>query len=248
VAGAVWEVRVAGGLCSDQRVPLEEVRRPQLEGTTHRRHHRKVLLVWEVVHAQSVPQHNVLLLYPPVPPAPGGQVVVSRALLSVQPGRPLLRLVVRRHPHLLLGVAGAALRVVIVGEQRGRSRTRRDKPVADLIADAGLLAGVDKQQVRRTTTTVDVHLAVRLRLRHLSAHRPIAPPWSVGTTRGGVSGVAHGGDRVLDEGVLGAIDVEVQVVRDEVVVVDADGVRGEQGAVRVLLDLVDMGVGRGLHL
>lgn len=79
-------------------------------------------------------------------------------------------------------------------------------------------------------------------------HSPVAPPRRFGTARGRVPGVAHRSDGVLDERVLGSINVDVQVIRDEVVVVDTDGVLGDQGTVSVLLDLVGVRVGRRLHL
>jgi hypothetical protein len=65
---------------SNQRVALEEIEGPQLKRGAQRWHHREVILARDVAGPQRVPQHNILVLDPPVPPGPGGQAVVTGAL------------------------------------------------------------------------------------------------------------------------------------------------------------------------
>lgn len=140
-AGAV-EGDMARRPASNQRVALEEVERPQFKRTAQRRHHGEVVLAWDVVESQRVPQHDVLVFNPSVPLTPGSQAILASALHGVQPWRPFLYLVVRCHPHLLFCVARAPLRVVVVGQQRGARGSGGDETVPNLVAYLGPLARV----------------------------------------------------------------------------------------------------------
>ena len=69
-SGANREVLFLGRPLLEDRVALEEVDRLEVEAGRHRGHDGKVLLAWDVVESQRVPQDDVLVLDRTIPAHP----------------------------------------------------------------------------------------------------------------------------------------------------------------------------------
>ena len=123
---------------------------------------------------------------------------------------------------------------VIVNTHKGTRRRLRNQTVPDGIPQSGPPIGINNRQLRRLAAEFDPR--IRLCFRRLGDHRPIALPRGIGARWSECAEVG------FDEGVEAAVDVEIEMVDEEVVMADADRILGDQRAVHFLLYLVTVSV------
>ena len=141
-----------------------------------------------------------------------------------------------RHPQVVVDEAGAAARIVVVGQQRVRVAPRHHLEagrVADGVRAAGALHAPQGGPVE-----VHVEPGLALGRRDVGLLHPQAAP--------GMLGRQPAGDQAVgDEPVVRAVHVQVEPEAEVVVVVHGDDVRLDEAAVGVRVAACGQGVGRG---
>lgn len=165
----------------------------------------------------GVPHDYVLVLYLPVPETPSSQGIVSTALISEESRSPFLGAIIRCNPDIVIGERSPNLRVIISTQKRTRRRLR-NQTVADGIPHSGPPIGINDCQFGLLEAEFDPRIG--LCFGRLGDDRPIATPRGIRVRRSDSAEVG------FDEGVGAAVDVEIEMVDEEVIMADADRILG----------------------